>query len=369
MNPIYFFSLGVFSLAITACGSSSGSSDSIQENASGDASAAVSSSSNINTSSSVLSSAAASEMSAMSSSSLAASSEANPEDESSSSSQAISSASNILVFGVEKSFPAKKQLYILPESVLSVTFNEDIDSGSIDSNNAIVVVERETQVAVAGELSIADARTLMFTPTEPLKENLVYNITISGDILAQDGDSYIGESWDFSTPPNLGATTQEQIAQCGNTSTVEGLAYVVRERMLLDGSVCKALGFTMPAEGYTTRLNCALVDVADTAASIKVNSLKASILRGNNGYDVSFNVGAALRARGYSENFRNITEPQLNTGETYGDYFTQLERDECEVFMDPKFSEFGSHLLRQKGFPASITSFTFYEFILGEAEP
>ncbi len=362
MRSIYFFSLGAFSLAITACGGSTGSSDSIQEGAS---STAVSSSSNINTSSSVLSSEAASEMPVMSSSSLAASSEANPEEEQSSSSQAISSASNILIFGVEKSFPAKNQLFILPESVLSVTFNEDIDSGSIDSNNAVVVVERETQVAVAGELSIADARTLMFTPAEPLKENLVYNITISGDILAQDGDSYIGESWDFSTPPNLGATTQEQIAQCGNTSTVEGLAYVVRERMLLDDSVCKALGFTMPAEGYTTQLNCTFVSVVEDVVTKKFASLRANVRQGNNAFDASFNYDAALKAKGYDEVYKNINVADINGGKTYGDYFSKLEREDCEIFMNPKYSEFGSRLLRTTGFPSSNV-FTFYEYLLGE---
>ncbi|WP_172676714.1 Ig-like domain-containing protein [Marinagarivorans algicola] len=372
MSPIYFLSLGVLSLALSACGGNSGSSKPIKEDATSDAGTA-SSLQNSGTASSAVSSEATSEMpvvssvSSMALSSLASSSEANPEGEQPPSSQAMSSSSSAPVFGVEKSFPAKNQRYILPASVLSVTLSKDIDSASVDTNSAIILSERDTAVAVSGTVAIADARTLTFTPAEPLKENLIYNIALSGDILAQDGDSYPGGNWDFSTPPNLGVTTQAHIAQCGNSSTVEGLAFVVRERMLQEGSVCKSLGFTLPVGGYTTRLNCKLVDVANDAVAFKVRSFRTNVRQGNNAFDASFDYDSAVMLRGYNQAYKNLNLSSLNGSKKYANYFADLDHAKCDVIMNPKFTEFGSRLLSVSGFP-SVNIFTFHEYMLGEAE-
>ena len=111
-------------------------------------------------------------------------------------------------------------------SIITVTFSEPIDAAGIDQQSLQLL---DAGVPVPGMVAYdAGARQLSFTPDAPLETDRVYEVVVSSSLQDEDGNSFPGHGWFFTTggPYNLGSTSQMTIDMCMNESDLRMLTLV-----------------------------------------------------------------------------------------------------------------------------------------------
>lgn len=176
------------------------------------------------------------------------------------------------------------------------------------------------------------------------------------------------QNWDFRTLPdiNLGETTQQELEECGTVPSVELLFRMVRERSLPDDAVCRSHGYTKAVDSDMFGLNCKLNVVAVKTAEARKENLENNYRRtGNPAFSLTVDYDKSIKNQGYNEPFENFNKVTSNIRETPKDFANTLTKEECDLVMNPAYTEYGAALITTQPGGTEGNRYTFHEAIFG----
>lgn len=343
---------------ISACGSSS--------NKGSPGSSLASSSSSV----AALSSSAASNSSVMSdaaSSSVANSSVANSSVVSSTINSSVASSASVAAatFTITERSPKDGANRVLIHSAITVKLGKAIMAESIKPEATLIVKEQDSGKVIAGQTVLQGEDVLVFTPAAALTKLTAYTVTLSNDLMSAEGDTLVGESWQFTSLFELGDTPQDVVNQCG---TLEDLVLVHRlafERRLIEGdSTCATLGYTKKLD--TLILDCDVQAATQEAADLYIQAVKGRVTSGGASAGVSISVpknfieGGGIVTFGdfhtdtarLSRNnimpvsYGSINRAYLNKYADLNDYLKNMTQEQCDLIMDERFTHMGASFIQ-----------------------
>lgn len=110
--------------------------------------------------------------------------------------------------------PQPNQSDVATTTQINITIDEPLLETSIGSQSLLV---SHNGTYLSGNVSYdSTSYSLIFTPANPLSENVVYTVTLSNSLQDLVGNNLQGESWGFTTGSqyNLGQTQQETMDLC-----------------------------------------------------------------------------------------------------------------------------------------------------------
>lgn len=247
---------------------------------------------------------------------------------------------------IEEQFPSDNFNKMVATSEIFVKFNQNIIESSINNENTLTVSIRENGERVEGSVRLIDSRTIKFTPNTPFKNSIIYSVSLSSSIVANNGSTFAGKDWVFATLYDVGTTTQETVNECGKASHLSHIYFANRERKQAVGSKCSAFGFTEVRPPVA--LNCKLVDLSLNAIRKKSSTLDK--LRGS--FDPSFNYKAAAKDLGITAK-QLYTSPQfgVNSSSSVTDFYNNnINRETCKMIMQENAQEYGGIIGAVNGF-------------------
>lgn len=106
---------------------------------------------------------------------------------------------------LESSTPVK-DTKVDKNTVITATFNNELDATTIDQNTIILTKEGSTDL-IPGESKVdpTNKKMIIFKPTSPLEEGAKYNVKLSQSLKDKDGNTLEADNaWSFETKPSDG---------------------------------------------------------------------------------------------------------------------------------------------------------------------
>lgn len=130
---------------------------------------------------------------------------------------------------VSSTAPANGDTQVAPNSIITATFSEAIDSNTFSNNFIVKILGTSGVASVSGTISyIPDTKTVTFKPDSNLNINTTYSVTLTTNIEDLAGNKMTDlYQWSFSTgaaidsiPPSFSGNDPQLVAQATSTTSI-----------------------------------------------------------------------------------------------------------------------------------------------------
>ena len=228
--------------------------------------------------------------------------------------------------------PQPNQFDVSTTTEISITFDEPLLETSIDSQSLRL---SHDGTHLSGNVSYdSTSYHLIFTPADPLSENVVYTVTPSNVLQDLAGNSLQGESWNFTTGSqyNLGLTPQQTIDLCMDNTDKLMLTLVNNARGVARSCVTTNYSMASPLSWH-----CSL----EQAAQGHSTSMADNDFFSHTGLDGS-SPGDRITATSYAWRTygENIAAGYPSEDDAMNAWLNSPGH--CANIMNPNFTEFGA---------------------------
>lgn len=171
---------------------------------------------------------------------------------------------------VEATSPANNATNVALNKVISVGFNQSMDSTSVDGNSFTI---KQGSTPLSGNVSYS-GKTALFTPTIALTPNTIYTATISRTVENKNGRSLISdEIWNFTTGTNASGMMPVDLGSAIN--------YVILAKTAINNSPTSAvtgdIGISPAAASFITGFSLVAATGHATSSQISGNAYAADM--------------------------------------------------------------------------------------------
>ncbi len=229
--------------------------------------------------------------------------------------------------------PAVNADNVVLHTPIIIQFSDVLIDASVSAETIVITGDNST---VATELHYeTGSQTVTITPVDSLAFATRYRVSVSSELMADDGRSFPGESWEFVTAGNLGSTSQAVIDECMSEVDIEMLSQVNAARSRARNCGDQQRAAVAPIAWHCTIESAALAHSTDMAS---LNYFSHTGSDGSSVGDRLTNAGYRWRRAG-----ENIAAGQTSVAQVMAAWLDSPGH--CLNIMDADVTEMGAALV------------------------